>query len=99
MENRSADRPTERAGTNKPPLDIYPNPANESVTVRLDRVMEGTGHIGFYDVQGKLVHQADIEPRYREVTVNTSNIPEGFYYVKVTSGKTTLQYGKLTINH
>ena len=99
VENRSADRAGERATSDAPPLGIFPNPANETVTVRLGSIMEKAGQIGFYDVQGRLVYQTGIEPGDREVKVNTSNIPEGFYYVKATSGKTTLQYGKLSINH
>lgn len=62
---------------NKSTLSIYPNPANEVISVLTP--IEGIKHVQIFDVLGKTVLKANTENH-----VNISNLKSGIYMVTVT---------------
>lgn len=61
-------------------LDIFPNPAESSVSVSL-AAFEGTATIGVYDVTGKQVHL--MESDNDNVVIDLTDISNGVYVLKV----------------
>ena len=65
-------------------IKIYPNPARESVQV----VLPGSGEqatILVYDIAGRQIFPT-IQTNDNAKTINTSGIPGGTYFLKITSG-------------
>ncbi len=62
-------------------ISIYPNPANEHVSVGTD--WQGRTHLMLCDIQGKTLYQADFE---QFITINLHRFPSGLYFVLLTNG-------------
>ncbi len=69
-------------------MDLFPNPTNGMLTLRLQGV-EGNGRLEVYNYMGKLV-QTSLISRSEE-TLNITQLPAGFYVVRVQSGNNTLE--------
>lgn len=81
-------------------FSIFPNPANDNVSVNLDLKETSNLLIDVTDITGKQVAIISEEKQNGIVVkqINTSVLPNGSYFVRVqVNGKTTTQ--KLTINH
>ncbi len=87
-------RPAEEKG-----LDIYPNPADGTLTVSLQEAAKSSGSIEFYSLGGHLVSSKGFAFGAKEVSIVVADIPDGFYFVKAISRGRTLQVGKVIINH
>jgi hypothetical protein len=71
-------------------LDIFPNPTNQSFTIKIS---DEPSIVGIFDVNGKLIKSVD---NYIGQQIDVSNISKGIYFVKLLSnGKTS--FGKLVI--
>ena len=67
-------------------MSVYPNPASESLTIKLPDAYEAKAMTGYlYDATGKLVRSFAIHSAYHEL--NTMDLPSGIYILKVTDGK------------
>ena len=77
-------------------LQIKPNPASQNVTVSLINSNEGIQTVNIFDVSGKIVFEQNVESEVKSLFVNTLNLPDGFYFVHVSS-KNQIFYGKLVI--
>ncbi len=74
-------------------LKVYPNPADNHVTVELNLTAKSDVNIVLRDLNGKMVRSvqynklaADVE----ELTVNVEGLPTGTYLISLTKGNETL---------
>lgn len=63
-------------------VDVYPNPSTGNVTIKTG--YPSNSAVNIYDVYGKL-----IESKLFQKQVELSDIPKGFYLVKITNGMKT----------
>jgi len=89
----------ETVGTTNSGLSIYPNPANSSVTMKLNSV------VGLYQVQisnlaGQKVYEQSFTSQGSDsrFTVPTGNLPNGLYMVRINGGNGSWME-KLMIQH
>jgi hypothetical protein len=69
---------------------IYPNPANESIHVKLGSEYKSIVSVSLYDIQGKLVYQTkDISEL---MNISLEGIEKGMYILNVTSTKDNRNY-------
>jgi hypothetical protein len=76
-------------------LLVYPNPAQDLITFKNAMVSGEKGTVRFYNSVGKVVLRAEINAS--ETTVNTQQLPNGFYTYRLDNGSKTVS-GKLVIN-
>ena len=67
-------------------MTIFPNPANTTVTVRLQG-FEGDVMVEVVDLNGKRV--AEVRTQNSELTIDVSSMAQGAYFVRVTGEKAT----------
>jgi hypothetical protein len=69
------------------PVSIYPNPAQNSCSVTINNVPDGTAGISITDMSGKQVYTAAIIAPQKSVvkTIDLSSLPKGIYFVNVKS--------------
>lgn len=79
-------------------LIVFPNPADDNVSVRYNTLEAGTFTIQLVDVAGKVMIQQSqqFENGENSVELNTSNIAQGLYFVKL-SNETQTAVSKLLI--
>jgi hypothetical protein len=65
-------------------INIYPNPAKDMVTVSLPQSAAKVLQVSLTDIQGREVYSI-IPQDSRNITLSTSNIPDGIYSVRVLS--------------
>jgi hypothetical protein len=89
-EERSA-----KQGTNMPPsstLTVIPNPASESVRIRLNSSMEQPAkrHLQVLTMSGQQVYAVEFPAEGVELSVPVGTWPEGMYLIKIVDGEETL---------
>ena len=67
---------------------IYPNPANDIITVENTSLLNKETIISIYNMQGQLMLQKDIQQAKTEI--NISELHSGMYYIKVKTKKGTI---------
>ncbi len=87
--------------SNNNSISLFPNPAKDEVTVKLN--LEKNEHvvINVFDVLGKkciVTVEKDLEKGEQQVSLNTSLLSNGEYFVKVNVGVNSTRM-KLIINH
>ncbi len=69
-------------------ITVYPNPANENVTVSFDLLNANDVQIDLIDITGKTI-RATNSMRFgagmNEISLNTADITQGIYFVKVST--------------
>ncbi|MCU0425509.1 MAG: choice-of-anchor D domain-containing protein [Candidatus Kapabacteria bacterium] len=73
-------------------LTTQPNPANEQVTIRYSTPTTGTLTLTLVDVFGRTLRTQAIMPRaagQNEATLLVSDVPNGVYFVRLTSARET----------
>lgn len=76
-------------------INIYPNPANESITVNTDKAIDKT--ITICDILGHKVKE--ITENKEAVNIPTSDIVNGMYFIQVRSDGQLLKTEKVIIQH
>ncbi|BAV05333.1 hypothetical protein FLA_1340 [Filimonas lacunae] len=66
------------------PLQIYPNPATDRITVQLP-VVQNNALVRVYNASGQLVKSARIQSS--TTIIGLEQLPAGIYYVQVSNGK------------
>ncbi|HTN16401.1 MAG TPA: SMP-30/gluconolactonase/LRE family protein [Chitinophagaceae bacterium] len=71
------------------PSALYPNPAKTAVTLKC-QVQEPRAHIAVYNAGGQLVLERTVvaSDYTLDETIDISNLAQGHYWIKVTSGNT-----------
>lgn len=71
-------------------IAVYPNPANENVTVSFDLLNANDVQIDLIDITGKTI-RATNSMRFgagmNEISLNTADITQGIYFVKVSTAE------------
>lgn len=80
-------------------LKIYPNPADGSISVAMEKGLNASGILSFYDLQGHPIFSKKVTGTERELIVNTSGLLNGIYLVKLTTLDGTLLVGKFLVQH
>jgi hypothetical protein len=70
-------------------INVFPNPAVNNFTVRLDAMNAGESELSIYDMQGKQVRTEKIQLMQGENTipVSCSELPRGIFIVEIISGE------------
>ncbi|MEZ5082269.1 MAG: T9SS type A sorting domain-containing protein [Bacteroidales bacterium] len=83
-------------GENESYLNIYPNPASNTVFVELINNNAATGKLELYDVSGKLVTEYDQNIVAGGIELDIQKLNDGFYFLTLTNQESGfIQIGKL----
>ena len=77
-------------------VKIYPNPAKDHVTFRIDEPALSPDFIQITDLSGTVIYTSELAPDLREFTIPI-NFNKGIYIVQLTSGNLTLFTQKLVV--
>ncbi|MEZ4874551.1 MAG: PQQ-dependent sugar dehydrogenase [Flavobacteriaceae bacterium] len=89
---------TEVAGTEDFQKDLfilYPNPAKEQLTVRSQET--NIKHIAIFDSNGRVVFSEETSPQL-SIEINTAELSQGIYFLKITSEEGASSIKKLVKN-
>ncbi len=81
-------------------MTLYPNPANDVVTVSLNAQRSGSGHLRLFDMVGKEITSSNVNIPQGKFTfdVNTNDLPEGVYIYRLDAfGESTTR--RLVVLH
>jgi hypothetical protein len=92
MTGYAEERPA--PGVPRPGLEIYPNPATGTVTVRAAAVT-GSSTVRVYDARGRLVHSTSAS-RASVLRLDAQSLPAGVYLVRLDTDRGPLA-GKLVV--
>src|SRR5688572_5870632 len=81
--------------TAKPNYLLYPNPANQNVTLLFPKDQKRT-HLQLRDLTGKLLYETKV--LQTEIRLNTSDFPDGIYLLTISSASGTVTE-KLVVQH
>jgi hypothetical protein len=87
MKNVEARTITSDAATATSPISIYPNPANEMVTIGFDVQQEGAAKVTVYDAAGRetVVLNESLAVGQHSIHFNASALASGIYFCKVVT--------------
>jgi hypothetical protein len=78
-------------------LSVYPNPANDIVTVSLSGLPPSEDlHLGLFDLTGRQVLSTNFR---METKLNTASLSEGFYIIKVMRLEGRVSCSSLVVIH
>jgi hypothetical protein len=96
-QNRTAAEPTglnepDQAGTGL--LKLYPNPANEAVTVEMRSELQGSGQILVQDLQGRTILTRNIHftKGTNRFGVDLTNLDDGIYLIRITDHEQKMNF-------
>jgi hypothetical protein len=78
-----------------PEYSLYPNPANESVTVKAGNSSGKKNTLTIFDLSGKIISETTFYPG--ETVINTSAFPAGMYICRLQAENGLSSYQKLMI--
>lgn len=65
-------------------IHIYPNPANESVTLDIEEINSNSAMLEIYDINGKLMRQQQLDINNQQtVSVPVADMANGVYFVRI----------------
>lgn len=73
-------------------FSIFPNPANESITIEFAENIDNGTFADIYSIEGKLIKQVPIKQKKTEI--NISSLPAGIYIVEI-AGNNGIAFRKL----
>lgn len=79
-------------------LDLYPNPADQRVTIRTNDITAGEGIVHLYNFSGQLLQQITHSAGEQEINLDTQHLPAGIYLI-THSSESRISRGKLIISH
>ena len=82
----------ENQGVNQIPVTIYPNPAGQNVHVLFGDLKGEAVIMNLYSATGILVYSEKV---YGSSTMNISNLPQGMYFIKMTTNNGLQSSSKL----
>jgi len=66
-------------------IEVYPNPADERINIRLEAPLTEPAKIRLYDISGREVHTYDAKTNTRLLSIPVDSIAEGVYELKLVS--------------
>ncbi|MBA4849562.1 T9SS type A sorting domain-containing protein [Emticicia sp. BO119] len=66
-------------------FNVFPNPSQESLTIKINSLLYQTGKLEIVDVKGEILHQEniDLQPGENNKTIKISHYLSGTYFVRV----------------
>jgi len=97
------ERPTSShgiTGYSGPAVKIYPNPAEDLITVDLGNIPEYPVLFRLYDLSGKCILEQQIPSLQKETTFNLEELKHGLYIIEIRNKSSfeVIHYGKLILN-
>lgn len=83
----------------KDALRIYPNPANDRVTIDLGALRSSATSLEVYNLLGAQVYRTAVSSGERQIELSTQELPAGIYIVQVAAGSKLAHTGRLIVNH
>jgi hypothetical protein len=83
----------------KASANVFPNPANENVNVKINNVSSKNTSFSLFDLTGKKVFEAQIENSLGPTVIRTADFPQGVYFYKIYADAKEIQTSRLIINH
>ncbi|MCX8081614.1 MAG: T9SS type A sorting domain-containing protein [Bacteroidia bacterium] len=83
-------------------LLVYPNPANQSASIRIFTQTEEKMDAELFDIQGKLVLNQPLgqtKAGINEFDLNTSLLDNGIYILRIKGNKGSVKTGKIIVQH
>ncbi len=80
-------------------LSIFPNPADQSVTIDFPDTESHAGLLQLVDVQGRIIESMDLVAGQKQQIINTSAISTGVYFVQWIKQEAIIASQKLIIQH
>jgi hypothetical protein len=80
-------------------LKVYPNPANDKLTINLPFSRKQKATVDLYDLTGKLIRSNTLKESEDELEISTANLSEGIYIYKLNVNGAYIKSGKLSILH
>jgi Secretion system C-terminal sorting domain len=80
-------------------ISLYPNPAQEEVTIVFHRLRNENQTISLYDVLGKMVANYAVEANKESYILDLHNLPSGVYMLRVGDTQVSIATHKLIISH
>jgi hypothetical protein len=81
----------------KQPVKLYPNPAHESVNIRIDDLSLGLDFIRIVNLTGKVVYEEKMDPEIKDLQIPVT-FRQGIYIVQMGTGKFTMFSQKLVVS-
>jgi len=82
-----------------PAIDVYPNPSTTHVTVKFRDKDNENYTLILYNRYNMRVMSRQVNTTYmKEVRINTFDLPNGIYFLRLTSGKQVIS-GKIIVQH
>ena len=75
----------DRVENHQLPLNVYPNPASNQVSVVFSQGMESKAIIEFYTIQGKVLLVKEKANNEYKINLDVSELEGGFYFIRVTT--------------
>lgn len=69
---------------------VYPNPFTNDVTIRLGKLTKAEVKVSMTDAHGKRIMHSYFENNATSKTINTSQLAQGIYWVKIECGKESI---------
>ncbi len=79
-------------------INIYPNPANEELTIDFHDSDIENCKITLLDMSGKIIRTFEYTENKKYYSINLSKINPGLYLIKLQSGNNAIIYKKIVIN-
>jgi hypothetical protein len=84
--------------SSKQSLEIYPNPADQTIHVRFLGNQPGSGLLELVDMHGRTLIRNEVSREYEMIPLDISLLPSGFYMVKYSHISGVVSQ-KVVINH
>ena len=77
---------------------VYPNPAKDKINLHYSVEEANGAYIEFIDVQGKTIKLQNLFYEMIDIEINISDLPSGFYILRMTNAEKSIHYSKLIKN-
>jgi len=74
-------------------FELFPNPAGETISIKIDSYLDYTGRFELIDVLGRIVLVVNIDAGINQVSLNT--LSTGQYVYRLTNGEASVHTGKI----
>ena len=68
-------------------LKIYPNPADEFISIQIDEFLNDDLNVEILDVSGKVAKTERMKENTQYLKIDSQNFTQGVYFIRLTGGK------------
>ena len=70
-------------------FSLYPNPATDKLTVKMNAAVNATVHVSMTNVEGRVVLSKEVKLANQSADINVSGLGKGVYFISVKDGDKT----------